>query len=851
LLKSLLVKLFILFFLTKVASSSLYTLENGLNIILEEVPTSEFVAIYAFVKAGSIYEEKYMGSGISHFVEHMLFKGTKKRRPGEIAREIEKEGGRINASTSFDKTIYKIVIPKDALYIAVDILKDCLFFPSFPEDELIKEKKVILREIETRDDEGEIFLSRALFHTAFTTHPLRHPIIGYKELFEKLTREDLITYHKKMYIPENITVVCVGNFDEEEVFSKIKRVFSTIPREGNPPIILPNEPRQMVERRFYEKRPLGLAYLNIGFHIPDISHPDVYALDILSIILGSGRMSRLNKALKDEKGLVFSIDTWSFTPSFPGLFGISANLPEKNIQETEKQIIHEIEKIKKDGVSKNECIAAQRKIVSSLFEEKETIEKKAYSLGSNFLATGNPYFSDHYIENIKLVTPSKIRDVAKTYLKKENMTICVLAPEDAEKKKEKVVVEKSKIKKYTLPNNLIVLINPSHTKGLVSIHAVLKGGRLVEREGKEGISNLVASLLLCGTKNKSKEEIIREIEFLGGSISNYSGRNSFGISMKLLPQDLDKGLEILSSILREPGFPQDEIEREKRNVILSIKAREDNLFLLSQDTFLSTLYTIHPYRIPEVGTEESIKAISRGDILTFYQDRIMPNNTVLAIFGDVDLKKAEKSIKKHFLPWKKEVYYKPRPYVEPPIEKQRETRKKSEKFASLSYTFGFPGARISDEERYTFELISAILSRQGGRLFNALRETEGLVYYVDSFNVFGLDPGYFVVYCQTSKKSFDIVSDKIRQEIKRLYSEEISLDELDEAKAYLIGEKEKRLEDSASYGFEAALYELYGLGYEELGKYKEKIIKMTPSIIKETAKKYFSPEKQVSVIISP
>lgn len=828
---------------------SLYTLDNEMRVILEERHTTKFIAISAFVKAGSIYEDEYAGSGISHLVEHMLFKGTKKRKKDEIAGSIEKEGGEMGASTSFDKTVYRIIIPSSSAYIAFDILKDILFSPEFPEDELIKEKDVILREIETRDNAPTSLLARCLFSSAFTTHPIKHPIIGYKELFKALERPSLIAYHKERYIPSNIVLSICGDFEENELLNKIKRVFGNIPRGIEKKPFVPDEPPQVTKREFYYKRDVSLCYLNIGFRIPQITNPDIYALDILSVILGQGRTSRLYSSLREEKTLVASVDTWVLKGYFPSLFGVSATMIPSNLTKVKDGILYEIDRIKKDGVSQQELILAKRKIMADIYSQGETIEKRAYSLGDNFLDTGNPYFLDDYIKKLEEIKPSEIIEIAKKYLMPNNMTVAILLEETPAIQREEMAVKTRTMKKGILPNGLIYLISPSQTKGLVSIYTLFKGGRLFEHEGEEGISNLIASCLLKGTKNKGKTEIANYLESLGGSISSYGGRNSFGISLSCFSVDIKKGLLILKEILEEPAFSQEEIEQEKKQIIFSLKNRKDDLFSSCFDLFLKTLYSLHPYRISNLGTEESISRITKRDILLFYEDRIMPNNMVLTVFGDIDIEKTEKDIKNIFKGWKKKTFYRPKPYFEPPLTENRKLRVSDERFIQAGIMMGFLGTRINDEDRYGLELISSILSRQDGRLFNALREEEGLVYYSDAFNVFGIDPGCFIVYAQTSNENIERVCEKIEKEITRLKNEEVSIDELSASRLYLIGKKEAGKEDNALYGFEAGLNELYGISFEEIERYKERLESIDSASLKKIAEKYLT--FQACVIISP
>ncbi|MEW6681263.1 MAG: insulinase family protein, partial [bacterium] len=218
-------------------------------------------------------------------------------------------------------------------------------------------------------------------------------------------------------------------------------------------------------------------------------------------------------------------------------------------------------------------------------------------------------------------------------------------------------------------------------------------------------------------------------------------------------------------------------------------------------------------------------------------------------FGGVNPEKIEKSIKRHFQRLEQRRLYKPKPYPNPQLKEDIELRMKNKRFSQAGIMMGFLGSRITDEDRFSLELISSILSRQGGRLFNSLREEEGLVYYTDSFNIFGLDPGCFIIHAQTSEKNVSLVCEKIEKEIARLKDEDVSSDELSSSRTYLIGEKEALLEDNSRYGFEAGLCELYGMSFKEVERYRERLDKIDPPTIKQIARKYF--DKKAIVIIVP
>jgi zinc protease len=835
----------ILLFLFPALSFSLQTtLKNGAKIIVER-KQGELSVICAYISSGSIYEAEYTGTGISHFVEHLLFKGG-------IADRIEELGGEISGSTSFDKTVYKILIHREKAEKALELLKEALFSPQFRKADIENERGVILAEISAREDDPERYIGKMLFATAYREHPVRHPIIGYRELFLGLDRDDLLAYHRRMYIPENLLIVTVGSFTESLMCKKIERIFSDLKREAIIPIAIPKESAQIAKRRFYKERDIEMCYLKIAWHIPDITHPHLYPLDLLAVILGQGATSRLNLSLKEEKQLVFSTSAYSFTPRWGGLFIVSAQLPKENIDRVIEAIDEEIEKIKREGVKEAELSKAKRMLSAELLFLRETQEGLAEDLASSFYTTGDPHFSEKYLERIEAVKPDDVKKVAQIYLKEENSTEAILAPFGTVQREEEMEVSVQKIKRYILPNGLKLLIGTERQTGILSICALFKAGRRVEDDDKAGISHILSQLLLKGTKKKSAEEIAGFIESLGGSISSYSGRNSLGISIHLLADNCREGIELLAEILKEPKFSEEEIEKEKREAQLAIKRKRDDPFSACFELLLSTLFTRHPYRIPEYGTEEGIESITRDDIMGFYYNWIRPNNMVLSVFGDIDEEEVLSGVKEQFGSWMRDPSLEVLVDIvqEPPVEKMRRREKKKDVAQSV-IMLGFLGTTVHSPDRYKLELLSTILSRQGGRLFRALREEEGLCYYCGSFNILGIDPGAFVVYCGTDKGNIESVIDKIKAEISDIQKNGVSEDELSSARNYLLGQKALRYDKFSNYGFDAGLYELYGIEFSEIERFSEVLEGITPSSVKEAASLYLSLESATLAILGP
>src|ERR1039458_9896632 len=296
------------------------TLENGLVIIVREDHSAPVVSAQAWSMAGSIHEGKWLGAGMSHVLEHMLFKGTTTRPGSRIDQEVQEAGGYMNAYTSFDRTVFHIDVPNTGAKVAIDILCDIMQNATLPPDELAKEMQVILREMDMNVDDPGRRASRRLFETAYTRSPYRFTVIGYPDIFNDLKPDDILAYYREKYAPNNVFYVVAGDVKQGEVVSQIREAYAKAKSRALPAIVLPEEPRQTAAREVVEEAPIELGYVYIAWHIPELRHPDVPILDVLAALLGNGRSSRLYREVRENKGLVHSVDAWTYSPGNPGLF---------------------------------------------------------------------------------------------------------------------------------------------------------------------------------------------------------------------------------------------------------------------------------------------------------------------------------------------------------------------------------------------------------------------------------------------------------------------------------------------------------------------------------------------------
>ncbi|MBI4974632.1 MAG: insulinase family protein, partial [Candidatus Omnitrophica bacterium] len=537
-------------------------LENGLTILAKDSLPRDLAAIDIKIKAGSGLEGEYAGSGISHFVEHMVFKGTKTRAAGAIEKEIKSYGGFINAAASHDLTSFTVTVPSEHLKEAISLLKDMLLNATFEKKEFEKEREVILKEMKLNRDEPNARLSKLLYDTAYIGHPYRYPVIGYEQAFRALKREDLIKYYNKMYVPNRIVIAVVGGIDKVDAIAAIEKEFESFKPPNYMIDLQAVEPMQISARRSEEGMAISLSYLAMGFHSTRLLDKDLFAMDVLSMILGRGDNSRLNTVLFKEKEMVHSISSWNYTPKDPGLFVITASLDKENLGSVEKAVLDEVDKLKNEGAKDDEIEAAKRMVLSDYIFSRQTLEEEASDISANEVLTGDYAFSRRYVDGVQSVSKEDLKRVANKILRNDNLTVVRLVPASFIAYEPKAAVASTiepTIKKEILPNGLRILVREDRKTPTISISVAMLGGLSVEDKHTNGISNLTARMLLKGTGIRKESDIEGALENRGGAIAPFSGFNSFGVNLTLLKPDLDFALDILKDILRDSTFPQDEL----------------------------------------------------------------------------------------------------------------------------------------------------------------------------------------------------------------------------------------------------------------------------------------------------
>jgi zinc protease len=851
-----------------------YQLDNGLTVILQEDHSAPVVAVQVWVSVGSA-DERPEEAGLAHVHEHMLFKGTERRGVGEIAGQVESAGGNINAWTSFDQTVYHIVIASRYANEAVDILGDAIQHSAFDEEELGRELEVIQEEIlRGRDLPGRV-LSEAMFRTTYESHPYGLPIIGTQESVDSFERENVFAFFQRWYRPDNITVVIVGDFAPEAMRTQVDQVFAGAPYLHTERLARAVESPQTSLRTTLSFQDIQESHLAVAFHVPGLADDNVPALELLTILLGQGESSILFRELKRNRQLATSVYTYLYTPRDPGLIMAGASFPASDGADAPLDVLEavltEVFRLRHVPVSMDELRRAQTMLESETIYERETVQGRATRLGYFHVVAGDLAFEQRFFELASQVTPEDIRRVARQYLTPENMTIGYVLPEmlsgvvvdDAVRERADSAYaateamatgampepDEQGIVRHVFPNGLTLIAQEDHTVPIVSVRVVFPGGLRFENDQNNGVNNFVAELLTGGTVTRSAEQIAQEIESMAGMLSGFSGRNSIGLELTVLSRDFGPAMALLADCAQHSQFPEDEVERIRRQILAEIEAQEDNLAGSAFRQLNQTLFRGHPFELDQLGTAETIGAMSAADLRVFYEQQLRPSRMTIAVVGDVDAAAVIEQIQRVIEVV--EVGDVSEPNV-PGLEVRALEEVVSHRDRQQAHLVrGFQGVRIDDDDQWPLLVLAAILSGQGGRLFLELRDRQSLAYSVSAFNLSGVDGGYFATYIATSPNKVDEAVSGMEREIRRLQAELIPEDEVERAQRYLIGNRAISLQRASNRAAYMAFDEAYGLGYDNYLAFAERISNVTSEDIQRVAQRYLNLETGVLSIVSP
>ena len=822
-------------------NAALHRLPNGLDVILKEDRSAPLISVQAWVKTGSIYEAELLGSGVSHLCEHMVFQGAGSRGPGELAHAVQETGGVLNAYTSFERTVYWIDTLREGLDVSLGVLADLTTAARFPHAEFEKEKDVIRREIDMGKDDPGRTVSQLMFSTVYREHPYREPVIGRVELFNTVERDAAFGYWQARYVPDRAFLVIVGDFDEAEVLEKIAGKFGAWTSRSAAPILLPVEPAQTARREAHESFATEITKMELAWRIPGLLHEDTPALEVLGTLLGHGRASRLWRSVRERQALVHSAGAGAWTPVQGGIFYMSAECDADKRAAAEQAMLAELAGIQNSGVTEQEVQRAGRQFLADQLNGLTTMRGAASDLGSNWLAAGNLEFTRDYLASADRVTPADVQRVAQTWLRDSTLSSVSINPPGATTRSTVQVAgsRPQEVQRHVFPNGLTLLVREDARLPLVSLHACLRGGTLAETAENSGLGRLMARTIIKGTPSRTAEQIADEVESGGGGIGADSGGSSLSLSVHVLRPELRTGLALWADVLLRPSFPAEEIAREIERQVAALKQQEDHPSFIAFRELRRVAYGAHPFALNREGTPESLAGLTRARVAAFHAARVVSENTVLSVFGDVSFAEVRDLVGEAFsaMPAGARQEGDALPAL-PPHAGQTLTVPKDKKQAFL--VAGFPTVALTHPDRVVLDLIDEACSDMASRFFEAIREKHGLAYSVGATQVLGMCPGLFAFYLSTAPEKLDFAQAELVKEIHALAADGLTDAEIERARKTWIGKQAMQQQHNGGLAQVCALDELYGLGFNHSTAVLERVRSLTHAEVQEVCGRYFT-----------
>ena len=832
-------------------------LQNGMTVILHRIDTLPVVSVRGFVRAGSMYEGRWLGCGISHLVEHLVAKGAvhdmgsaTAEAAAETTGRVAEIGGMSNASTSLDVTRYYIDATSDKTDECIELVADWMARPHITEADFQREHGVVQRELELGLDDVNRQVWQAHARNVFGTHPAAIPIIGYAKPLSQLTYQDVLDYHARMYIPQNMVFAVVGDIDPEAALKRVTEAFAGFQAGRSVEYVLPEVPPLAgVVRKTGELANLTETVQSLSFQTIPLIHEDLYALDVLSFILTRGEASRLQQALRREKQLVTSIRSFSWTPQWgKGEFTFKFRCKPEAADDAEAALLAELRRVIDDGVSEAELARAKRQKASNYAAGQQSVGAIAGTLASDYLSTGDATFSSNYTRRIQSVTAERVQQMAKKYFDFDRMAITRLNPpaekaapttRPAEAGDDTAAGAKAKV--FTLDNGLRVILQPNPSVEMVGLAFAASGGLLAESQATNGIGNVMTSLSLRGAAGRSAKDIAAAFDLAGGGISATSGRNTFVWEARCLDDGLETALEVFADVICRPTFSEAELDLLRPEMIEGLKRREQSLIGQAARMARERFYLNGPYRLDADGSPKAVEGLTAKQIAAHHSEYVRGGSAVLAIFGRFDADSLATAVRKHFadlpagqarldLPEKVDFAATATPVLE-----------KTDKAGSAVIAM-LPGMTLKNlDDRAAMDVLDTIMSgyyMPSGWLHTELRGKQ-LVYVVHAYNQPGLIRGAFVTYAGCQPQMAGRVVGIIRKNLARANGYEPTAEEVDLAVKSILTSRLLRNQSMANLAFSAALDELYGLGWDHMRKLNAMYAEVTPADVARVGRTYF------------
>jgi zinc protease len=852
------------------------TLPNGLTVLIQEDRSAPVVAIVTYVRAG-YFDETDTENGLAHALEHMFFKGTQKRGVGDIAKETKASGGYLNAHTIYDNTTYYTVLPSTGFAKGLEIQGDAYANSTIDARELSKEMEVIIQEAKRKSDNPSAIATETLYELLHDAHRMRRWRIGREPGLRAFTRDLMNNFYRNFYRPGNTILSISGDVDPADALRRVTELYGSL--ESRDPVRNPGPPEPKHDDFRYRELAGDIAQsqLVIGWRTPGTLDPDTAILDAAASVLATGRASRLYRAVREKK-LVSSISAYDYTPTELGVFVVHAETEPETTAEAARVIWDQMHQLRVGEIEDDELVRVRRIFEARWVRRFETAEGRANYL-AEWEALGGWQLGDEYYKRYMSASADDIQRVARKYLSDERAAVLIYRPETApvvaqdaadmkrilgeggterlpaiprhakatppEAKLAKLEKEEAGVSVFRA-DEIPILVRRKPGTPMASIGVYIVGGAVEEEPEQAGLTLLTARTMLKGTTTRSAAQIAEDSEMLGGSISASAGSDSFGWSLSVPTTRLAEALELLGDVILRPTIPDDAFETERTVALSNVAMLRDDMYRYPMRLASSVAFAKHPYGIPAMGTEESLRAITAEQAREWHKSRVLESSVVIGVVADADPKQVADIVARELgsLQLQKD------PKVgKPRWPKSVKIAAESRDKAQTAIALAFPAPPRDDESRFAASLIATVASGLGGRFFDELRDKQSLAYTVQAAVSERRLAGMFLSYIATSPEKEGVARAGLLAEFAKLRDQLVSIEEMTRAKEYVVGSHAISQESGGAQLGEMLDAWMLGEGLHELLEYDSRIRAVTADQMRDVARKYFDPERRVEGIV--
>ncbi len=852
-------------------------LPNGLTVLIQEDHSAPVVAIVTHVKVG-YFDETDAENGLSHALEHMFFKGTPTRGVGDIAKETKALGGYLNAHTIYDHTGYYTVLPSARFAKGLEIQADAYANSVIDAPELGREMEVIIQEAKRKADNPAAVATETLYELLYDKHRMRRWRIGREPGLRAFTREMMHGFYRNFYRPGNTILSISGDVDPSEALRHVTDLYGGL--ESRQPVRNPGaeEPDRDGFRYRELSGDIAQTQLVLGWRTPGTLHPDTAGLDAAAALLATGRASRLYRAVR-EKQLASSVSAYDFTPTEIGVFVVHAESEPETASEAARVIWDQMHQLRVGSIDGDEITRIRRIFEARWARRLETAEGRANYI-ADWEALGGWQLGDEYYKRYMSVTAEDVQRVTREHLPEEKAAALIYRPESApvvavdaadmkrilgeggserlpviparaaspksEGKPAEFEKEEAGVSVFRTAEGVPILVRRKVGAPIANIGVYILGGAIEEEAEQAGLTLLTARTMVKGTTTRSAAQIAEDSEMLGGTISASAGSDSFGWSFSVPTQRLSEALELLADVVQRPTIPKDAFETERAVALSNVAMLRDDMYRYPMRLASSVAFAKHPYGIPPMGTEESLRAITAEHAREWHKSRVLESALVIGVVADMDPRQIADLVAREF----GALQTAKAPKVgKPRWPKSVKIAAESRDKAQTAIALAFPGPSRSEESRFAASLIATVASGLGGRFFDELRDRQSLAYTVQASASGKRLAGMFLSYIATSPEKEGVARSGLLAEFAKLRDKTVTAEELTRAKEYVVGSHAISQESGAALLGEMLDAWIFGEGLRELLEYDDRVRAVSADQMRDVARKYFDPEKRVEGIV--